>query len=270
MSESVTLEVDGVEMTSTRDAARRVGISHDYIARLARQRNVFGTKVGRLWYVDLASLQNYLAAIEMEKRVRSKLLKEERRRDLEVRQSLVPRETCPQSSLCHTVVVFGQSTSVLALALLLGVVVHTAVQYQTVAYVAAAVSQSSSSLTESLTWPITFSSATIAMDSNLNISAAAEEGHGSADSESKDGLDMLETSPLAEVVATGPLVLVGKRSVDDTVSYLQSLFSDPVTVTVAEDGVRGTVLPQSFDGHSGAAVDILLIPNDAGSMVQVE
>lgn len=260
-------------MNSTRDAARQVGLSHDYIARLTRQGKVFGVKVGRLWYVDLASLQNYLAAIEMEKQVRSKLLKEERRRELEVHQYLVPSEVCPQTSLYHTVLVFGQSASVLALALLLGIVVHTAVQYQTVAYVAAAVSQSSSSLTESLTWPIAFSSATITMNDNKNISVVDEEEYRSADSGGSDvgkELKMLDAVPSAKVVATGSLVLVGKRSMDDMVSYLQSLFSDPITVTVTEDGVRGTVLPQLVDGHSGEAVDILLVPNDTGSMVQVE
>lgn len=64
-----------------RDAALEVRLHPDYIARLARQERIQGKRVGRRWYVDPVSLQQFLSEQSAEKEERRERLKKARRRE---------------------------------------------------------------------------------------------------------------------------------------------------------------------------------------------
>lgn len=249
MSETDHLVIDGMKMFSTREAARRVGLSYDYVSRLVREGKVSGVKVGRLWFVDAKSLNQCVTAMELERQARAKILKAERQQELQARRQVTASADnhSPQLSF----LVFGQSASVLALALLLGLVLHTGAQNSALSNTVALVAQSVSSLTERV-------AATTTTDQTFDTESTTVPAHVS------DG-EQTQTSLLRPEVIDSP-VLFGTRVADANseadMKYLRSLFSDPVTIEFADDGVRGTVVPELADGQSGEPVEILLVPSE--------
>jgi hypothetical protein len=78
---SRTIIVAGVTYVRSRDAARSFGISPDYASRLARGGLIDGRLVHGLWFVDLASLEKFLAAQERQKEAWRARLAELRREE---------------------------------------------------------------------------------------------------------------------------------------------------------------------------------------------
>lgn len=66
------------ELVTTRVAAKQVNLSHDYIARLAREGRIKAEQRGRSWYVDIVSLLRWFESNRLEKEYRAALIKEER------------------------------------------------------------------------------------------------------------------------------------------------------------------------------------------------
>lgn len=54
-----SLEIDGKEYISSREAARQHSYTTDYVGQLIRKGSLVGKKVGRTWYVEAASLEKY-------------------------------------------------------------------------------------------------------------------------------------------------------------------------------------------------------------------
>ena len=59
--------IDGVTYIRSRDAARTVSLALDYVSRLARQGVIAGKRVSGIWFVDLTSLNNFIAEQERQK-----------------------------------------------------------------------------------------------------------------------------------------------------------------------------------------------------------
>jgi excisionase family DNA binding protein len=66
--------LNGIPYIRSRDAARLVGLAPDYVSRLARAGVIQGHRLNRLWLVNLASLQAFVADQARQKAVlRAKL-----------------------------------------------------------------------------------------------------------------------------------------------------------------------------------------------------
>lgn len=267
MSETTRLTIDDTEMISTREAAQRVGLSGDYVARLVREGKATGTKVGRAWFVDERSLQQCLHAIELEKQARAELLKAERQRELEARNQVARTSTAQTIVSQPNIIALGQSLSVLALILLVGVVVHTAMQHNVLSNTFALLAQSLDPSAERAAQP----SATTLPSSDAASMGSGEEAARSA-GPNTSATPAGDQATVLTPQSTGPLVLLGSQSdtEEDDTEYLRTLFSDPVTVELSEDGVRGTVAPRQVDGQDGEPVEILLVPNRSDAPPEVE
>lgn len=57
-----SLEIDGKGYISSREAAKRHSYTTDYVGQLIRGGKIEGKKVGRTWYVEIASLDAYAGA----------------------------------------------------------------------------------------------------------------------------------------------------------------------------------------------------------------
>ncbi len=258
MSDKNTTVSEGKQMLPTREAAKRVGFSSDYVSRLVREGRVHGSKIGGAWFVDEGSLRACVEGIELEKQVRAKLLKEERYREQLVRDSLSAQLV---GAFQQRISAVGQTVSVLALSMVLAIIVHVAIVHQLVPYGFALTAFSVPSLTTNT------ADTMVASGNRGGVSSVRKTVLVDPASVAEVGA---ENSTLADV-ARGPLALIGvATSSPDTVSYLQSLFSDPVHITLSEDGVRGVVVPQLTDGRDGDAVDVLLIPNSSDSKLVIE
>src|SRR3989338_3253027 len=69
---------DGKRYISAHDAAASADLTRDYIARLCRDGRVAGRRIGKNWYVDHASLKDFLVTQEYAKSSRSESLVRER------------------------------------------------------------------------------------------------------------------------------------------------------------------------------------------------
>jgi hypothetical protein len=76
---SSTLEINGKKLQLIKDIVSVVSYSKDHITRLARERKITATNIGRQWYIDLDSLKNYEELSSVEQNLRKKRLSEERK-----------------------------------------------------------------------------------------------------------------------------------------------------------------------------------------------
>ena len=61
--------IDGVTYIRSRDAARTVELAPDYISRLARADMIAGKLLDGLWFVNLTSLEAFIAEQERQKEI---------------------------------------------------------------------------------------------------------------------------------------------------------------------------------------------------------
>lgn len=243
---TTTINLDGTELVSTREAARCVSLTHDYIARLAREERVVGMKVGRQWYVDLGSVRRFIAAAELEKSVRAEQLRAERQREQRAAQRTFA--VGYQLLLGQRLQALAQAATVFSLGLLLGYVLFVANQATTFSQVVATAVKA---VTE---WPRVAFETSVAGTSTpvlraQDVSTATPATIASVES---------RTSSLPDT----PLVLLGESARESDEAYLQSLFSDPVLVEFVTPE-RGLVTPLLADGP-GEPVEFLLVPNVHG------
>ena len=77
------LVIDGVAYLRSRDAARAVGLTSDYLTKLARGSAIEGIRRDGLWYVNLTSLEQFVAEQERQKEIwRAHLAKQRREEQL--------------------------------------------------------------------------------------------------------------------------------------------------------------------------------------------
>ena len=78
---SHTVVINGVAYVRSRDAARAVCLAPDYVSRLARAEMIDGELVDGLWFVNLPSLQAFIADQERQKEIWRATLARQRREE---------------------------------------------------------------------------------------------------------------------------------------------------------------------------------------------
>jgi len=78
---SELLEINGESFIPSKIAAKKAGYTSDYVARLAREKKIAASKVGKTWFVSEKSLQKFIQEAEGEKLRRRQELSEERREE---------------------------------------------------------------------------------------------------------------------------------------------------------------------------------------------
>jgi len=73
------IDIDGVRYVAAGKLAAQSGYCRDYIARLARQHRIAGRKVGRHWFIEEKSFQEFCREQEIEREVRRRVLTIKRR-----------------------------------------------------------------------------------------------------------------------------------------------------------------------------------------------
>ncbi len=104
---------------SSAEAGKKFGYTHDYIARLAREKKIIATRVGREWFVDGNSLQSFIKKTDDAKKIHAEKVRSERlqeRVDLGVRGASL-RVLSAQSS---RVAVLARTGVVVCLVVILG------------------------------------------------------------------------------------------------------------------------------------------------------
>ncbi len=75
------IKINGSTLVPLKEAAKKISYSRDYLARLARDKKIVATQVGRQWFVDMESVNIFLEGIALEQVVRKQHLSEERKHE---------------------------------------------------------------------------------------------------------------------------------------------------------------------------------------------
>ena len=244
-----TITLDEANLVPTREAAKHVSLTHDYIARLAREDKVVGLKVGRQWYVDLHSVERFVEAAEIEKQVRADYLRQERQREQQVSQQGLG--VIEKLQFSYRLNAMAQVSAVFMLGLLVGYTMYVVSQTTTPPRILADVFQAVTALRLNDTRMAGSTSVAVAPEATVST----ESPRAAATKVEEVSTLKYQTTTLPDT----PLVLLGESARENDAAYLRSLFSDPVDVSFTEDG-RGVVTPQFADGP-GEPMEFLLVPN---------
>lgn len=126
------VEIDGRKMFPIKEAAQVVSYSRDHLTRLAREGKVFATVIGRQWFVDLASLEAYVENSQIETEVRKKILSQERKQELDLR-NITNQQKLFYFSQSKRLPIYAIFTAIVSLffGLSIGTVIHSFVNYST-------------------------------------------------------------------------------------------------------------------------------------------
>ena len=104
-------------MESVGAVSARSGYSRDYITKLARDKKILATQIGRQWFVDISSLETYAQKSALEQKVRQQELSATRKAEREF--ILQSQKEAPTPSPYHRRLL--QQKSALAMMFLLGI-----------------------------------------------------------------------------------------------------------------------------------------------------
>lgn len=90
---SAALEIDGKFLHPIKEAAQLVSYSRDYITRLAREKKITATYLGRQWFVDMESLKSYVETSVLENEIRKKQLSVERKNEGQLKKAVEEQHT---------------------------------------------------------------------------------------------------------------------------------------------------------------------------------
>lgn len=118
---------------TTRDAARQVSYTPDYVTKLARDGKIISQKIGRAWYVDLDSLKLFVLEREVEKRRHQSEVRDSRRRE-EIFNQFRKNKTNPELVVSkNSSKVFLEAVAIYFAFVLLVLVAHPLLQKQVTA-----------------------------------------------------------------------------------------------------------------------------------------
>jgi hypothetical protein len=224
--------VDGVDLLPLKEVLNLVSYSRDYITKLAREKKIIATQIGRRWYVDPTSLAHYAEQSELEQQVRREQLRRERKAELEMVERVSGMEALRTS---RTVTAPARALA-FSLTVVMGAILggtFLAEQYLS------SPTQRYAQLAES--------------SGARGASVAVADAQELAVTDSPFS-HTVKIEPLASDDALGVLVL-GAAGQERPAENITALFSDPVTV--ARDASGRTEL--RFEGES-AGVPVVVVP----------
>lgn len=262
---STTTHMRGIAYVSSKDAARSVGYTSDYIARLAREGKILSRREGIQWFVELGSLEMFLKAVERSREDRKAQLREERRKEREQHEATVAVEAqaVPFPPRQHTVndvvdvsvadefaphahvpMRASRAHALTALSLTAGVFVAMAVTFS--APFAPIAERNAANLLESFLSATRFAwSFAFPWDRELA------------------GVPHAEVETPHESRMKGIVVLPPGSEDAQTIERVRESFSDDVIVSLDEDRTTGTIVPVFKEGP-GDEYEFVIVPT-AGS-----
>ena len=239
---STTIKINGATLVPIKEAAAQISYTRDYVARLAREGKIVATQVGRQWFVDMTSLQNFSEASQAQEAARKLELRRERKRELFAKEEFLQlEERLQRRSSTHRASALAMTGSVVSLGLVLGVGFYTAWLYGVPQSLSTDVS---TLLSNEVMRPVPTTE--VAFNRTL---PSAEELHETMQlttvMEQPIFIDEAEAHSLGAV--GGGVMLLPAQGVPSTTRDVAALFSDPVVVDFTGEQ-SGVVF---FEGESG-------------------
>lgn len=209
-------------------AGKQFGYTNDYITRLAREKKILARQVGRQWYVDTTSLENFVAHTEASKKAYAEKIR------LERKQERVEIPVRPMPHLHHRATTLAKAGFVLSAGFVIGAFFFT---------------ESDLFMPEG-----NLSGASVVTALKTLASHLIPGGNGAQVLSAVPG----ETPRTTHAPDTEALVVVPPGTHTSNAEIAQS-FSDQVTVTKDRDGESGVITP-SFKNATATPYRFVLVP----------
>lgn len=240
---TASIDINGKKLLSIKEAVSKVDYSRDYITRLARERKIVATQIGRMWYVDVDSIKNYHAVAQTEQEIKKRQLSDERKKELEFKEVKKKKQQRAKSRVSRKTPALVSMSLIVALGVGVGVFLE---------------SQSRSGFTN--------------FTQLANVKTVALEEDKDAVVEVSDYVEssrqevVPEFSPNVthkDLSATEGLLLlpVNASGTTETKDY----FSDPVTVLKDKDGNTAVRRLDSEGNPIGEEVPFVIVPVNSSS-----
>lgn len=244
---SNSIDINGKELLTIKDASGLVDYSRDYITRLARERKIVATQIGRKWYVDIDSLKNYQSVAKAEQEIKKRRLSDDRKQELAIKAVKEKRHATVTQQAERKVPVVALAGFIVFLGLSVGVAMEHGVRDGFV------------TLSQIANTRIGFESADTALELERDESVYAEP------------ITTETLEPIFKPTATQN-VLQAKHSglmlLPDTENArveAQDYFSDPVDVVTATSGESYLVRTNKDGEPIGELVPFVVVPVNSHS-----
>jgi hypothetical protein len=237
---AASIDINGKKLLPIKEVILQVDYSRDYITRLAREKKIVATQIGRMWYVDLDSLKNYQNVTQAEQDIKKRQLSDKRKRDLAFQEAKAAKQAAVRNRVKSKTRAVVALASFVAIGVGVGVMLESYVAtnfalFPQVANVKTVV------LEEATEQPINLADFAAAARNEVVPEFAPHVTH--RDLNSPEGLLLL---PLTASSATNTAVT--------------EYFSDPVTLVEEADGSTA-VLRLDADGNPvGGEVPFVIVP----------
>jgi len=124
------LVVNGKEYYPSAEIAQTFGYTSDYVSRIAREEKIIATRIGRQWFVDKDSFEEFVVLVKQGKQDRSEALKKERQAERMMQEQkvadahkssvLYPAVSRVTSPIAGHAVALAQSVAVVACGIFAG------------------------------------------------------------------------------------------------------------------------------------------------------
>jgi hypothetical protein len=224
MSENV--EINGLTLLPIKDAAKLVSYSRDYVARLAREKKIVASQIGRQWFIDVVSLKSFAEASTLEQSVRQQQLSNERRREQSLKEEMQKIKKSfkgrGRNVRFQAQVV---SSLVLAFGLLVGTSLYTlsTLSSAKISHIAVATLGSKADVRESESYQV--------IEENLTLAQAKPQVVTMLNSVTQKPVfaDEIEVAELSEVDTRGIFLLPSNGQIQD-IEKVREMFSDDLNI----------------------------------------
>lgn len=236
-----SIDINGKKLLPIKEVVSLVDYSKDYITRLARERKVVATQIGRKWYVDVDSLKNYYESSQAEQEIKKRQLSDQRKKDLAIKTLKEEKRALAKKRARRRSPALVSMFLIAALGLGVGVFLEPYAEEGAV---------------------------------NLNQLASVNTGTDVIDvTKVKERLDssvsqelipeFSSTASHRKITAEQGLLLMPLTT--RTQVEADEYFSDPVTVVVDEDGNTSVVRVDETGQPMGEAIPFLIVPINSDS-----
>jgi hypothetical protein len=122
---SASIDINGKKLLPIKEAISKVDYSRDYLTRLAREKKIVATQIGRMWYVDVDSVKNYHAVAQAEQEIKKRQLSDERKRELAFKEVKAKKQRRAKNRVRRQTPAIVGMCLVVALGVGLGIVLET-------------------------------------------------------------------------------------------------------------------------------------------------
>lgn len=242
---SIVTTIEKNSLISSVEAGRQFGYTNDYVARLAREKKILGSRIGRQWFVDVQSFEKYVQETEAAKSAYAEKIRDERKKErvqiIKNTQSSV--EVYPL--LASRASVLAKSGLVLCLSLVTGSLLFLGVQNspkENLASAPLAIFEKIKELVVLLNRP------------HISFKEGESQVASIGQSTKKTVLDTPQVSK-SNSSAQGVVIM----PLDGAHNDIQESFSDPVTIKEDVGGQSGVITPE-FKNASNTTYRYLMVP----------